>query len=75
LRTVPVLVDKDAPASGAMVLDRKSSGYGNVLVATSDDYYFNRDTKALRATFRFGAKVATQIAWCYRSPTRASLSQ
>jgi HK97 family phage major capsid protein len=60
LLNVPVLVDKDAPVNGALVLDRKAilSVYGNVQVATSDDYYFNRDSRALRATFRFGARVA-----------------
>jgi HK97 family phage major capsid protein len=60
LLNVPVLVDKDAPVSAALVLDKRSilSVYGNVQVATSDDAYFSRDARALRATFRFGAKVA-----------------
>jgi hypothetical protein len=34
------------------------SAYGAVQLATSADYYFGADSIALRATFRFGAKIA-----------------
>ncbi len=30
-------------------------------LATSADYYFGADSIALRATFRFGAKIARQV--------------
>ena len=44
-----------------LTLDRNSvlSVYGDVPLATSVDYYFGSDNVALRATFRFGAKVAS----------------
>jgi hypothetical protein len=43
-----------------LVLDRASvlSVYGDVQLATSADYYFGSDAIGLRATFRFGAKIA-----------------
>ena len=34
------------------------SAYCAVQLATSADYYFGADSIALRATFRFGAKIA-----------------
>ncbi len=34
------------------------SVYGSVQLATSTDYYFGSDNIALRATFRFGQKIA-----------------
>jgi HK97 family phage major capsid protein len=32
--------------------------YGQVQLATSQDFYFDSDSIRLRATFRFGAKIA-----------------
>lgn len=57
---LPVLVDRDVPDWQLIVLDRRAilSVYGSVLVARSDDFYFNQDSIAVRATFRFGAKVS-----------------
>jgi hypothetical protein len=34
------------------------SVYGQVQLATSQDFYFDSDSIGLRATFRFGAKIA-----------------
>ena len=57
---MPVIVDRDVPVASAVVLDRKAflSAYGEVLIARSDHFYFGHDSIAVRATFRFGAKVA-----------------
>lgn len=56
---LPVLVDRDVPASSIIVLDRDAilSVYGGLQIATSKDYYFNRDAIAVRATWRFGAQI------------------
>ena len=40
------------------LLRNDESAYGAVQLATSADYYFGADSIALRATFRFGAKIA-----------------
>ena len=60
LLSVPVLVSSSVPDGSLLVLDRNSilSVYGSVQLATSTDYYFGSDNIALRATFRFGAKIA-----------------
>jgi hypothetical protein len=34
------------------------SVYGQVQLATSQDFYFDSDSIGLRPTFRFGAKIA-----------------
>ena len=48
------------PNGGLLVLDKASvlSVYGAVMLATSTDFYFGADSVALRATFRFGQKIA-----------------
>ena len=53
---LPVYVDRHVTADTLVVLDRTAilSAYGNVQLATS----FNRDSIALRVTFRFGQVVA-----------------
>ena len=60
LLSVPVVVSNAMPATSMLVLDAASvlSVYGDVAVATSTDFYFGSDNVALRATFRFGAKIA-----------------
>ena len=57
---LPVYVDRHVTADTLVVLDRTAilSAYGNVQLATSADYAFNRDSIALRVTFRFGQVVA-----------------
>jgi hypothetical protein len=35
----------------------RTRSYGNVQVATGADHAFNRDSVALRVTFRFGTRV------------------
>ena len=60
LLSVPVVVSNSIPDAGLVVLDKASvlSVYGQVLLATSTDFYFGSDNVALRATFRFGAAIA-----------------
>jgi HK97 family phage major capsid protein len=60
LLSLPVLVSRDVPSATLIVLDRDAvlSVYGQVEIATSTDYYFNSDSVAVRATFRFGATVS-----------------
>ena len=60
LLNVPVLVSNSMTDGTVLVLDRNSvlSVYGDVQLATSTDYYFGSDNVALRATSRFGAKIA-----------------
>ena len=60
LLSVPVLVSNSMPDGSFLVLDRTAvlSVYGDVQLATSTDYYFGSDSVALRATFRFGQKIA-----------------
>ena len=57
---MPVLVDKDAVQWSLIVLDKRAllAAYGQVLIATSEHAAFQRDSVAVRATFRFGAKVS-----------------
>ena len=55
-----MLVSNSMPDASLLVLDKASvlSVYGQVLLATSTDFYFGSDNIALRATFRFGAAIA-----------------
>ena len=57
---VPVMVSNAMSGYNVLVLDSGSvlSAYGDVQLATSTDFYFGSDSVALRATFRFGAKIA-----------------
>ena len=43
-----------------LVLDKSTilSVYGSVQLATSTDYYFDSDSIGVRATWRFGQKIA-----------------
>jgi HK97 family phage major capsid protein len=60
LLSKPVTVTPELAATDVVVLNklRVLSAYGNVDIATSEDYYFNSDSVALRATLRFGVVVA-----------------
>lgn len=55
-----MLVSNSMPDASLLVLDKASvlSVYGQVLLATSTDFYFGSDNVALRATFRFGVAIA-----------------
>lgn len=57
---VPVWVDRDVPADSIIVGDKAAilSAVGRIEVASSEDFLFDRDSIAVRSTFRFGAKVA-----------------
>lgn len=57
---VPVLVSNSMPNLGMLVLDQSAilSVYGDVRLAVSSEAYFKSDSIGLRATFRFGAKIA-----------------
>lgn len=66
LLSVPVLVSNSLSDTTMLVLDRSTvlSVYGTVQLATTTDYYFGSDNVALRATFRFGQKIANpDRAW------------
>jgi HK97 family phage major capsid protein len=56
---LPVAVDRDVPESSIIVLDVDAvlSVYGLLQIAVSEDYMFNRDAVAVRATWRLGARV------------------
>lgn len=56
---LPALITSAMPDNKIAVLDKGQilSAYGDVLVARSDEFYFNSDNVALRATFRFGVGV------------------
>lgn len=56
---IPVLLTSAMPADKIAVLDKNQilSAYGDVLVARSDEFYFDSDNVALRATFRFGVGI------------------
>lgn len=60
LLSVPVLVSNAMPDYDLLVLDRASvlSAVGTVQIATSFDWAFEADAVGLRATWRFGAKIA-----------------
>jgi hypothetical protein len=50
---------EDTAGAIAIVRDRfRASVYGQVQLVTSQDFYFDSDSIRLRATFRFGAKIA-----------------
>lgn len=57
---VTVYVDRDVPVDSLIVADRAAilSAYGNIEIATSQDYLFGDHAVAIRSVFRFGAKVA-----------------
>jgi HK97 family phage major capsid protein len=60
LLSLPVYVDRDVPDNQLVVLDKNAvlSVWGQLLIATSSDFLFDRDSIAIRATFRFGSKIA-----------------
>ncbi len=58
LLSVLVLVSSSMPDGSLLVRNSVLSVYGSVQLATSTDYYFGSDNVALRATFRFGQKIA-----------------
>jgi HK97 family phage major capsid protein len=57
---VPVYADRDVPAGTIIVGDKNSilSAYGDLQLAVSQDALFEYDSVGIRATWRFGAKVA-----------------
>lgn len=56
---IPVRVTSAMPENKIAVLDKNQilSAYGDVLVARSDEFYFDSDNVGLRATFRFGVGI------------------
>ena len=60
LLSVPVLVSNSMTDGTMLVLDKSTivSVYGSVQLATSTDYYFDSDSIGVRATWRFGQKIA-----------------
>ncbi|MCV7346992.1 phage major capsid protein [Mycolicibacterium rhodesiae] len=56
---IPALITSAMPENKIAVLDKNQilSAYGDVLVARSDEFYFDSDNVALRATFRFGVGI------------------
>ena len=60
LVSVPVLVSNSVPDGTMLVLDRYTilSVYGSVMLATSQEFYFDSDSIGVRATWRFGQKIA-----------------
>ena len=80
LLSVPVLVSNSMTDGTMLVLDKSTilSVYGSVQLATSTDYYFGSDNVAMRATFRFGQKIADTarvveltVAGARPAPTRS----
>jgi HK97 family phage major capsid protein len=59
LLSLPVLVNRFAPAHTGLVVDQTAvvSAVGPVMVATSADQYFSSDSIAVRATWRIGQGV------------------
>jgi len=59
LLSVPVLVDRDAPAASLLLIDRHAvlAAYGEVSIATSADARFADDVVLVRGLWRFGAKI------------------
>ncbi|MHC9295627.1 phage major capsid protein [Mycobacterium sp. LTG2003] len=53
---LPALITSAMPDNKIAVIDKGQilSAYGDVMVARSDEFYFDSDNVALRATFRFG---------------------
>lgn len=60
LVSVPVLVSNSVPDGTMLVLDRSTilSVYGSVMLATSQEFYFDSDSIGVRATWRFNQKIA-----------------
>ncbi|OBI18619.1 hypothetical protein A5712_21635 [Mycobacterium sp. E2327] len=58
--SLPVVTDRDVPAGQLVVVDKNAilAVWGQLLIATSSDYHFNRDSIAIRATWRFGQQIA-----------------
>lgn len=59
LLSLPVIVDVALPSDAGLVLDRSAivSAVGPIRVATSEHQYFNSESVALRASWRFGHTV------------------
>lgn len=59
LLSLPVLVNRWAPAFSGIVIDRNAvvSAVGQVKIATSEHQYFSSDSIAVRATWRIGWNV------------------
>lgn len=59
LLSVPVIVDRDAPTSSLLVIDRHAvlAAYGEVSIATSADARFADDVVLVRGLWRFGARI------------------
>lgn len=55
----PVIVNKAMPDDRGLLIDKSQvlSAIGRVEVAASDDFYFDRDTTALRIVWRFGVNI------------------
>jgi HK97 family phage major capsid protein len=56
---IPVLVSSAVPADSLLVLDKAAvvSAAGQVMVAISDQAYFNSDSVGVRVTWRFGQNI------------------
>ncbi|OCB41043.1 major capsid protein [Mycobacterium malmoense] len=59
LLDLPVIVDPAVPTGDGLVVDKTAvvSAVGQVMVATSDQFYFNSDSIGIRCTWRFGQNV------------------
>jgi predicted phage gp36 major capsid-like protein len=59
LLDLPVIVDNAVPAGAGVVVDKTAivSAVGQVMVATSDQFYFNSDSVGVRCTWRFGQNI------------------
>ena len=59
LLNLPVIVDPAVPTNSGLVIDKTAvvSAVGPVMVATSDQVYFNADSVGVRCTWRFGQNV------------------
>ena len=55
-----MLVSNSVPDGTMLVLDKSTilSVYGSIQLATSTDFYFDSDSIGVRATWRFGQKIA-----------------
>ena len=65
LLSVPVLVSNSMPDASLLVLDKASvlSVYGQVLLATSTDFYFGSDNVALVPPSGSGPPSPTPSGW------------
>jgi HK97 family phage major capsid protein len=59
LLSLPVIVNVAVPEGQGFVIDKNAtmSAVGSLLVATSDQHYFNSDSIGVRCTWRFGHTV------------------